>query len=161
MFLQPGVPEALSRAALRRAWSADPGIRDFIGLAENAWDFTASDGMHGFGPLDPADAKRLLAQLFSEGDAKKDIAAGDAAAQEPQHEAVNDPEQAASDSSEAASGSATDAAAGAAEPEAAGDPVMLQSSNSDRASIALQQKQTEPAPVAAPIRRAHGRALPE
>ena len=28
--------------------------------------------MHGFGALDPADAKRLLAQLFSEPDSKGD-----------------------------------------------------------------------------------------
>src|SRR5450756_1869523 len=39
-FLQQGVPAELTRAALRRVWTADPAIRDFIGLAENAWDFT-------------------------------------------------------------------------------------------------------------------------
>src|ERR1700730_16737421 len=38
-FLAPGVPPELTRAALRRAWSADPKIRDFIGLSENSWDF--------------------------------------------------------------------------------------------------------------------------
>src|SRR5690349_4204268 len=38
-FMQPGVPAALRHAALRRAWVADPGIRDFIGLSENSWDF--------------------------------------------------------------------------------------------------------------------------
>jgi hypothetical protein len=27
-------------AALRRAWVSDPVIRDFIGIAENQWDFT-------------------------------------------------------------------------------------------------------------------------
>src|SRR5262245_31602247 len=35
VFLQKGVPPHLTRAALRRAWSADPNIRDFIGIAEN------------------------------------------------------------------------------------------------------------------------------
>src|SRR5207248_8647605 len=43
-FLAPGVPAELTRAALRRAWASDPAIRDFIGLSENAWDFTAADG---------------------------------------------------------------------------------------------------------------------
>ena len=38
-FLAPGVPVDLTRAALRRAWSTDPAIRDFIGLSENSWDF--------------------------------------------------------------------------------------------------------------------------
>ena len=50
-FLAPGVPENLRCAALRRVWSTDPAIRDFIGLSENSWDFNASDGIPGFGPL--------------------------------------------------------------------------------------------------------------
>jgi hypothetical protein len=40
------------RAAIRRAWIADPAIRDFVGLAENAWDFNDPNAMAGFGPLD-------------------------------------------------------------------------------------------------------------
>ena len=63
-FLRPGVPAGLTRAALRRAWAADPAIRDFIGLSENSWDFTAPDGVPGFGPLDPAEVPRLLAEVF-------------------------------------------------------------------------------------------------
>ncbi|NWG25352.1 MAG: DUF3306 domain-containing protein, partial [Pseudorhodoplanes sp.] len=77
VFLQPGVPAALTRAALRRAWSADPAIRDFIGLSENSWDFTAPDSVHGFGPLLPTDdVKRMVAEIFGSGDrtAKDDAA---------------------------------------------------------------------------------------
>jgi Protein of unknown function (DUF3306) len=66
-FLQAGVPSALKHAALRRAWSADPAIRDFIGPAENAWDFTAPDSMPGFGDLGPdVDVKKLVAEIFRE-----------------------------------------------------------------------------------------------
>jgi uncharacterized protein DUF3306 len=50
-FLQKGIPAELGRAALRRAWAADPAIRDFVGLAENAWDFTDPNAMPGFGAL--------------------------------------------------------------------------------------------------------------
>lgn len=50
-FLRKGIPPELSRAALRRAWAADPAIRDFVGLAENAWDFTDPNAMPGFGAL--------------------------------------------------------------------------------------------------------------
>jgi uncharacterized protein DUF3306 len=50
-FLRKGIPAELSRAALRRAWAADPVIRDFVGLAENAWDFTDPDAIPGFGAL--------------------------------------------------------------------------------------------------------------
>jgi hypothetical protein len=56
-FLHKGIPQELSRAALRRAWSADPAIRDFIGLAENAWDFNDPNAMPGFGPLDYSEAE--------------------------------------------------------------------------------------------------------
>ncbi|MBI4273267.1 MAG: DUF3306 domain-containing protein [Rhizobiales bacterium] len=63
-FWLPGVPESLRHAALRRAWMADPGIRDFVGLAEYAWDFTATDSMRGFGPLDPAEVPRLIREFL-------------------------------------------------------------------------------------------------
>src|SRR5437588_4524802 len=51
-FLRHGIPPELSRAALRRARAADPAIREFVGLAENAWDFNDPHAMPGFGPLD-------------------------------------------------------------------------------------------------------------
>lgn len=56
-FLRKGVPQELMHMALRRAWSADPAIRDFIGLAENAWDFNDPKAMPGFGPLDCSQAE--------------------------------------------------------------------------------------------------------
>ncbi|MFM9845975.1 MAG: DUF3306 domain-containing protein [Hyphomicrobiaceae bacterium] len=64
-FLQAGVPKDLTRAALRRAWTADPAIRDFIGLAENQWDFTDPTAMPGFGPLEATDdVRQLVAQAM-------------------------------------------------------------------------------------------------
>jgi hypothetical protein len=50
-FLRKGIPAELRHAALRRAWAADPAIRDFVGLAENAWDFTDPNAIPGFGAL--------------------------------------------------------------------------------------------------------------
>jgi hypothetical protein len=63
-FLKPGVPPELTRAALRRAWSADPAIRDFVGLVENGWDFNNPDAMAGFGPISASDVANLLAQVI-------------------------------------------------------------------------------------------------
>ena len=63
-FLAPGAPAELTRQALRRAWVADPTIRDFIGLSENAWDFAASGGVPGFGALSAEDAGRLVARAL-------------------------------------------------------------------------------------------------
>ena len=65
-FLRPGVPPELTRAALRRAWSSDPAIRDFVGLVENGWDFNDPQAMHGFGPISAGDAARLLSQAMGE-----------------------------------------------------------------------------------------------
>jgi uncharacterized protein DUF3306 len=65
-FMADGVPADLTRAALRRAWSADPAIRDFIGLSENSWDFNDPRGVPGFGALTTEDARRLLTQVTQE-----------------------------------------------------------------------------------------------
>src|SRR5262249_56948737 len=63
-FLQKGVPADLTRAALRRAWSSDPAIRDFVGLSENSWAFNAPEGVPGFGPFAPDTARQLRAQVL-------------------------------------------------------------------------------------------------
>jgi hypothetical protein len=63
-FLAPGVPPELTRAALRRAWAADPRIRDFVGLADYDWDFNTPGSMTGFGPLEMTDElRRVVAQI--------------------------------------------------------------------------------------------------
>jgi hypothetical protein len=64
-FLQSGVPTELTKAALRRVWTTDPAIRDFIGIAENQWDFTDPTAMPGFGPLEATDnVRELVAQAM-------------------------------------------------------------------------------------------------
>jgi Protein of unknown function (DUF3306) len=65
-FLKAGVPAELARTALRRAWSSEPAIRDFIGLSENAWDFNAPAGVPGFGALKAEEVVDLLRQAFGE-----------------------------------------------------------------------------------------------
>jgi len=65
VFLQSGVPAELARAALRRAWASDPAIRDFIGIAENQWDFTDPTAIPGFGPMRATDdVAGLVAQAL-------------------------------------------------------------------------------------------------
>ena len=68
-FLQRRVPAELTRAALRQAWASDPAIRDFIGIAENQWDFNDPNAMPGFGPLQESDnLPALLAQALGRHD---------------------------------------------------------------------------------------------
>lgn len=63
-FLRKGVPAALRHAALRKAWSLDPAIRDFVGPADYAWDYNAPDGVPGFGLELPGDVRRMAARVL-------------------------------------------------------------------------------------------------
>jgi hypothetical protein len=68
-FLQSRVPVELTRAALRQAWASDPAIRDFIGIAENQWDFNGPAAVPGFGPLPEGyDVSGLLSQVLGSRD---------------------------------------------------------------------------------------------
>jgi hypothetical protein len=161
-FLQKGVPEALSRAALRRAWSADPGIRDFIGLAENSWDFTAKDGMHGFGEIDPADAKRLLAQLFSEGEKSGQLKAEDETSDEATEVAINNAEVPQDEALQSDITGTAEADATTSEPVSDQENEMLHGNGMPNEPVALQQKEAKAVhTTSAPMPRAHGRALPQ
>ena len=71
-FLRPGIPAALRAAALRRMWSLDPEIRDFIGCVEYQWDFNAPGGLpNGFASELGDGLKQLLAQAIGDPDARK------------------------------------------------------------------------------------------
>ena len=59
-FLRKGVPLDLQRAAMRRMWSIDPGIRDFIEVAENQYDWNAVGGCPGYQPLGPGDHSAMI-----------------------------------------------------------------------------------------------------
>jgi hypothetical protein len=64
-FLRPGVPAALRSAALRRMWSLDPAIRDYIGPVEYQWDFNTPGGLPtGFAAELGGNVKKLLAQAI-------------------------------------------------------------------------------------------------
>lgn len=64
-FLRPGVPAALRAAALRRMWSLDPAIRDYIGPVEYQWDFNAPGGLpFGFSNELLGDVGKLLQQAI-------------------------------------------------------------------------------------------------
>lgn len=71
-FLKPGVPADLARAALRRAWTSDPAVRDFVGLQENDWVFNKPGPAEGFGPIGPeSDVRQMLARIMGEPEESK------------------------------------------------------------------------------------------
>jgi uncharacterized protein DUF3306 len=147
-FLRENIPAELSRAALRRAWAADPAIRDFIGLAENAWDFTDPTAMPGFGPLEhsPEQIASLVERVVGGvRDTAEKLAS--AVADEPKSPA---------------SGPETTRIPGpeSAVPEAI--PAATSAAHDDEVTIAAAQPEGsdgdgEPGP---PHRRSHGGALP-
>lgn len=155
MFLQPGVPASLSRAALRRAWSADPAIRDFVGLSENSWDFTAPDSVRGFGPLLPTDnVRELLAQVFG----AQEPAAG-RNTDEAQAPAEKSPDESFVSAAPEPAGARPDSDPPAipAPDVAAAPEELLRCTKDDFASQEEKAKDWEPAPQ---NRRRHGGALP-
>ena len=55
-FLRAGVPQVLRNAALRRMWSIDPSIRDYLSEArEYAFDWHIPGAVPGTGPMLPTD----------------------------------------------------------------------------------------------------------
>lgn len=169
-FLQAGVPAELTRAALRRAWAADPSIRDFIGLSENSWDFTAPDGVPGFGPLSAEDAGRLMADFSS---TAKDVAGkakdvierinafeapveGDQTAPSPNESARPTP---VSQRGEDQKTEHPPRISSVHTPEA--DPDQLNSLQCNEDYIATQKGFAETNKESLPVRRGHGGALPK
>ena len=161
-FLREGVPAELTRAALRRVWTADPAIRDFVGLAENAWDFTDPNAMPGFGPLEDTDeVRRMIARVVGEiGKAAQPKEAGTAASPTENAENLND-SKVIEDDQGTAGASDSDAAEEEQKQNPAqnsGDQVLLQCNTED---IAPQHDVTEAQEKPKQLsHRLHGGALP-
>ena len=144
-FLQKGVPETLRHAALRRAWSADPTIRDFIGLNENYWDGVGPDGVPGFGELDRnLDVKRLVAELFGETPRTEPVQTGSAG-------------KGPSDAPIPPEGNPETDAAPSIEPR----PHTADASPSRADGNVAAQKQSNESPPVGQLARRHGGAMPQ
>jgi hypothetical protein len=158
-FLKPGVPLSLSRAALRRAWTSDPAIRDFIGLAENQWDFTAPDSMPGFGPIDPEDVKRVLAHMLGSDQSADASAALPGAESDPAQPPA--PESATRRDETTAAGVSQDAAVAHVTDESASADAERDTSQRSKKNDAPQKNgQPDTELSYAELRHGHGSALP-
>jgi hypothetical protein len=162
-FLAPGVPAELTRAALRRAWSADTSIRDFIGLVENDWDVLAPAAAGGTQPLVASEAmRRMVGELFSPSPApddttapRRDPAGSDQSLPVPvESAAVAVPETAPAEEVTAASEAPSERPTGQS---------VADSGHPDAArqiDIAVQDDGEQSRPSGVAVRRGHGRALP-
>ncbi|WP_456672075.1 hypothetical protein [Bradyrhizobium sp. LM2.9] len=154
------MPDDLARAALRRVWSIDPAIRDFVGLSENSWDFNAPGAMAGFGPIDGEEAGRLLTRLLREPDTGA-VAAHRPVISSPAGDAqksagVPDPVEDQASSAE----STTPVSAKARQPDFEESDVASDVTQYGRA-VAPQSELTTSVDLSPALRRGHGGALPQ
>jgi len=157
VFLQSGVPSELKHAALRRAWMADPAIRDFVGLAENAWDFTDPDAMPGFGALDSnIDIKRLVAEIFRDGAPDTELLADVAVPARQAEQSAQLSEKPAADAAVDVPVAALSATDGQHEVAAVSDEKALLRREEN---IATQRDESADEATVGPVRR-HGGAMP-
>lgn len=169
VFLRAGVPAELTRAALRRAWATDPNIRDFIGLSENSWDFTANDGVPGFGPLSAEDASRLMVEFTSKakevaGKAKEVVERIDALEPKPVQTTELPAESGAPPVRSAEGERKTDQSAQdelRQVTDRSNDVALKYSVQRDKEYIATQQALSDRDANTPPTPRGHGRALPK
>ena len=146
----------MTKAALRRAWVADPAIRDFIGMAENQWDFTDPNAMFGFGPLRSTDNVAELV-AHATGNIKSVVLTEDnvsMAAVSPQTADAEDP-LTASSKQPADSGSEKTEPRAVSEPDKSG----LEDDRQPDAAVQNTTRTAERQPL--PTRRSGGGALPE
>jgi hypothetical protein len=173
-FLAPGVPLELSRAALRRAWTSDPAIRDFVGLADYDWDFNTPGAIQGFGPLEMTDElRRQVAQILGHSFSSEQGLSVQGPSSGEEERAAAAASRTGSTEESAASGNTTD---DVLEPPQVSNiaPAQVEPITNDNARhnqnvgvqftqvyVASQHRFPEPDNVAVGARRPHGRALPK
>jgi Protein of unknown function (DUF3306) len=165
-FLQKGVPEALQKLALRKMWSLDPQIRDFVEVAENQWDFNVPGGIHGLFEevAEGADVRVWMAQatqsVFGDDVKKPVVGAEPVEVATVADEAPVDAERAAGQQKgdELSTAPVNVAAAGGAVTSVTGQRVPAK-----QVPVVAEKLSTGPNPKGAetqPLRRRHGGALP-
>jgi hypothetical protein len=155
-FLAPGVPAELTRAALRRAWAADPTIRDFVGLADYAWDFHAPGAMAGFGPLEMTDElRREIVGMLTRGQPRE--TSNEYPASTPREIIEQTPAEIGSDQTVPPCGIESLQPAGLSSDEATNQDVKAKSAQ----NVAAQYQTAEQGRPQAAVQRRHGGALPK
>lgn len=151
-FLRKGVPNGLKNAALRKMWSLDPAIRDYVGPSDYAWDFNQPESMAGFGPLD---AGRAVVEFLStvNGGNPRDLARAAGPAEDRPPQIADGADQDASASVD----SPTDAAPPAEPTAPASPPESCETGLPVRTKVSAEPEQAKQ-PRQSP--RRHGGAMP-
>jgi hypothetical protein len=154
-FLRKGVPRMLKRAALRKMWSLDPAIRDYIGPSEYAWDFNKPGSMAGFGPLKASSEPVVDFLSTMSGGNPADSVRAAAALEAPEKAPAASAVTADEDANAAPDGSS------AATPDSSIEPANAQSPSTDVAGT-IDRDEGAGAAESSPIdrQRRHGGAMP-
>lgn len=165
-FLASGVPAELTRAALRRAWLADPAIRDYIGLSENSWDFNDPHGALGFDLSPPTgeQLKRLVADVLGKDEPEEQKTEAKLEVADTQLSAPTveeSPAEAAETTPPSSHGKLKDESEGrdaTEEKPVANQPAIAE--HNERSAAPQYEDQVREASLP-PRKRGHGRALPQ
>ncbi|RWP66865.1 DUF3306 domain-containing protein [Mesorhizobium sp.] len=155
-FLRKDVPKMLKRAALRKMWSLDPAIRDYIGPSEYAWDFNKPGSMAGFGPLRASSEPVVDFLSTMSGANPADPARAAAASQAPEKPPATTAVLADEDVNASPDGSE------AVTPDSSIEPATPQPPAADAAGTAIDRDEAAGAAESSPInrQRRHGGAVP-
>jgi hypothetical protein len=172
VFLAPSVPAELRLAALRRAWVADPKVRDFVGLADYDFDFHTPGAIPGFGPLEMTEEMRREVVRIVSAFQQEPETSGKATAEEPDTGVVSgmpagQPTTAATEINAVPSPVqpvvAAESDAATDQPPPHQDELIADKEEEQRREepAALQQEHSSPENLQTLARRGHGRALPK
>lgn len=157
-FLKKGVPMALKSAALRKMWSLDPGIRDYVGPSEYAWDFNQPGSMAGFGPLD---AKETVVGFLSKTARAIEPDAEPTAALQPPDAPSEQPTDAPPDTATDTEAPEVSPTAESRPPVGVADTAEAISGEAEPAKQSHSPDPTKPSQVPEPLpRQRHGGAMP-
>ncbi|WP_407522333.1 DUF3306 domain-containing protein [Methylobacterium oryzisoli] len=152
-FLREGVPAVLRNAALRRMWSLDPAIRDFVSEArEYAWDWNVPGDVPGSGPLLSGErVEEMVARIL-----------GEPGPEAPRHSERDNPDQTKKEPDELPDSQVQSARADAPGSVVLPEPTVLPLRNTSEIGEVRRPEPAEtPQPGANPLRqRRHGGAIP-
>jgi hypothetical protein len=141
-------------------WVADPKIRDFIGIAENQWDFTVQGATPGFDLAPPTgDVARLVADIFNPKSADE-LAEQPEGAADASRDMVSEPnEKAAPDHISVNAEDVPHRDANAAEQSETVRRTQIADSGTSPTALQQDDAPQDDSPPA--VRRSHGGAMPK
>ena len=162
-FLSPGVPKELARAALRRAWSADPAIRDSWAWRRMPGTSPIPRRWRGSATPPDYDVKKLVAQIFGDGEKPADPGAAANELADPQASQASHIAEEIAAPSPAEAGASTSGEGSPCPPNISSDEQQIAQNDFVQRdnNVALHNSDVDGDTEEPANRRQHGGALPQ